>query len=71
MLFYTKSHVAVPSFLFTVGTVTGVIFAPLALLRHAGFLLAFCKSLQHGLHKSRALVAPKLLVGLLGLRGLS
>ncbi len=71
MLVYTKSCVAVPSFLFTVGTVTGVIVAPLALLRFTGFLLAFHISLEHGLHKGHALIAPKLLVGLLGFRGLT
>jgi hypothetical protein len=41
------------------------------LLRLAGFLLAFCISLEHGLHKGHALIAPRLLVGLLGLRGLT
>jgi hypothetical protein len=71
MLVYSISHVAVPSFLFTVGTVTGVIIALLALLRLTGFLLAFCISLKHVLHKSHALIAPKLLLGLLGLRGLT
>jgi hypothetical protein len=44
---------------------------PLALFRLTGFLLLFCISLEHGLHKSHALVAPKLLVGLLGLKGLT
>jgi hypothetical protein len=71
MLVYTKSHVTVPSFLFTVGTVTGVIIAPLALFRLTGFLLDFCISLEHGLHKSHALVAPKLFVRLLGLSKLT
>jgi hypothetical protein len=71
MLVYTKSHVTVPSFLFTLGTVTGVIIALLVLLRLTGFLLAFHISLKHVLHKSHALIAPKLLVGLLGLRGLT
>jgi hypothetical protein len=58
----------VPSFLITVGTVTGVIVALLALLRLTGFFLAFCISLKHGLHEGHALIAPRLLVGLLGLR---
>jgi hypothetical protein len=71
MLVYTKSPVAIPSFLFTVGTVTGVILAPYALLRLTGTLLAFHISLKHGLHKSHALISPKLFVGLLGLRGLT
>jgi hypothetical protein len=66
-----KSHVALPSFLFTVRTVTGVIVALLALLRLTGFLLAFRISLEHGLHEGHALIAPRLLVGLLGLRGLT
>ncbi len=43
----------------------------LALLRLTGFLLAFHISLKHGLHKGHALIAPNLLVGLLGLRGLT
>ncbi len=41
------------------------------LLRPTGFLLAFCISLKHGLHEGHALIAPRLLVGLLGLRGLT
>jgi hypothetical protein len=40
-------------------------------LRLTGFLLAFCISLEHGLHEDHALIAPRLLVGLLGLRGLT
>jgi hypothetical protein len=70
-LVYTKSHVALPGFLFAVRTVTGVIIAPLALLRFTGFLLAFHISLKHGLHKGHVLIAPKLLVRLLGLRELT
>ncbi len=42
---------------------------PLGLLRLTGFLLAFHISLEHGLHKSLALFTPKLLAGLLLLRG--
>jgi hypothetical protein len=57
--------------LFTVGTVTGVIIMLLALLRLTGFLLTFCINFKHRLHKGHALIAPKLLVGLLGLRGLT
>jgi hypothetical protein len=68
---YTKSRVTIPSFLFTVGTVTGVIVTFLALLRLTGFLLAFRKSLKHGLHEGHALIAPRLHVGLFGLRGLT
>jgi hypothetical protein len=71
MLVYTKSTVAVPSFLFTVRTFTGVIVTPLALIRLTGFLLAFHISLKHGLHEGHALIVPKLLVGLLGFRGLT
>ncbi len=67
----TKSHVSVPSFLFNVRTVTGVIVARLALLRLTGFLLAFHISLEHGLHEGHAFITPKLLVRLLGLRGLT
>jgi hypothetical protein len=44
---------------------------PLALLRLTGFLLVFYISLEHELHKDHALIAPKLLVGLLGLSGLT
>ncbi len=69
MLVYTKSPVAVPSFLFAVGTVTGVVVTFLTFLRLTGFLLAFHISLKHGLHEGCALIAPRLLVGLLGLRG--
>jgi hypothetical protein len=54
MLVYTKTRVAIPSFLFTVGTVTGVIIMPLALLRLTGYLLAFCINLKHVLHKNHA-----------------
>ncbi len=71
MLVYTKSHVAVPSFLFAVGTVTGVVVTFLLFLRLTGFLLAFHISLEHGLHEGHALITPRLLVGLLGLRGLT
>jgi hypothetical protein len=71
MLVYTKSLVAVPSFLFAVGTVTGVIVTFLTFLRLTGFLLAFYRSLKHGLHKGHALFAPSFLVGLLELRGLT
>ncbi len=44
---------------------------PLAFLRLVGFLLALRINLEHGLHEGHALIAPKLLVGLLGLRGLT
>ncbi len=71
MLVYTKSRVAVPSFLITVGTVTGVTVTFLTLLRLTGFLLAFCMSLEHGLDEGHVLIAPRLLVGLLALRGLT
>jgi hypothetical protein len=39
-------------------------------LRH-GFLLDFCISFEHGLHEGHILVAPRLFVGLLGLRELT
>ncbi len=71
MLVYTKSRVALPSSLFTVGTVNGVIVMFLTFLRLTGFLLFFYISLEHGLHEGHALITPRLLVGLLGLRGLT
>ncbi len=71
MLVYTKSHVAVPSFLFTVRTVTAVIIKLLALCRLTGFLVGLYIGLEHGLQGGHALIAPKLLVGLLGLSGLT
>jgi hypothetical protein len=40
-------------------------------LRLTGFLLAFCISLKHGLHEGHILITPRLLLGLLGLRGLT
>ncbi len=43
----------------------------LTFLRLISFLLAFYISLKHGLHKCHTLIAPSLLVGLLGLRGLN
>jgi hypothetical protein len=39
--------------------------------RLTGFLLAFHIILKYGLHEGHALIAPRLLVGLLGLRGLT
>jgi hypothetical protein len=71
MLVYTKSRVALPSSLFTVGTVTGVVVMFLTFLRLTGFLLVFHISLKHGLHEGHALIAPRLLVGLLGVRELT
>ncbi len=41
----------------------------LTFLRLTGFFLAFHTSLKHGLHKGHALITPRLVVGLLGLRG--
>jgi hypothetical protein len=67
LVMYTKSRVAVPSFLFAVGTVTGEVVLFLSFLRLTGFLLALHISLEHGLHKGHALIAPRLLVGLFGL----
>ncbi len=40
-------------------------------LRLTSFLLAFHISLEHGLHECHALIAPRILIGLLGLRGLT
>ncbi len=51
--------------------VTGVIVTFLAFLRLTGFFLAFHVSLKHGLHGGHALITPRLLVGLFGLRGLT
>ncbi len=41
------------------------------LFRLTGFLLANCISLKHGLHEGHGLIAPRLLEGLLGLKGLT
>jgi hypothetical protein len=71
MLVYIYPRVAVPSFLFTIGTVTGVTVTFLTFIRLTGFLLAFYISLEHRLHEGHALIAPRLFVGLLGLRGLT
>ncbi len=71
MLVYIQLRVAVPSFLFTIETVTGVVVTFLTFLRLTGFFLAFYISLEHGLHEGCVLIAPRLLVGLLGLRGLT
>ncbi len=71
MLVYTKFCVAVPSFLFTVRIVTGVIVMFLMFLRLTGFLLAFYISLEHILHAGHAPTTSRLLVHLLGLRGLT
>ncbi len=43
----------------------------LTFLRLTGFLPTFYISLEHGLPEGHALIAPRLLVGLLGLRGLT
>ncbi len=43
----------------------------LALFRLTGFLIVLYIGLKHGLHTGHALIAPKLLVGLLGLSGLT
>jgi hypothetical protein len=71
MLVYILLRVALPSFLFTIGTVPGVVVMFLMFLRLTGFFLAFHISLEHGLHEGHALIAPRLLVGLLVLRGLT
>jgi hypothetical protein len=67
---YTKTCVAGPSSLFSVGTVTRVMITLLVLLRLTSFLSLYI-GLEHGLHKCHSLVTPKLLVGLLGLSGLT
>jgi hypothetical protein len=43
----------------------------LTFLRLTGFLLAFHISLKHGLHEGHDLIAPRLLVGLIRVRGLT
>jgi hypothetical protein len=70
MIVYTKTRVAAPSFLFTVGTVTRVIVMVmlLMLLRLTNFL-SLCIGPEHGLHKGHTLISPKLCVALLGLSG--
>ncbi len=70
MLIYTKSYVVAPSSLFSVGTATRVILTLLAFLR-LNWFLDFCISLKHGLHEGHTLIAPKILVGLLGIGWLS
>jgi hypothetical protein len=64
MLVYTEARVVISGSLFTVGTVTGVIVMLLVPLRLTSFLILY-KGLEHGLHKSHALIAPSLLLGLL------
>ncbi len=68
MLVYTKTRVVTLSFLFTGGTATRVMVTLLLLLGLTS-LLSFYIGLKHGLHKGHALIAPKLFVWLLGLRG--
>ncbi len=68
MLVYTKTRDIAPSFLFTVRTATGVIVMLLMLLRLTSFLSLYI-GLEHGLHEGYTLIAPKLLLGLLGVRG--
>ncbi len=70
MLIYKITHVVAPCSLFTVGTSTRVILMLLVLFGLTSFL-CFCISLKHGLHEGHTLIAPKLLVGLLGLRRLT
>jgi hypothetical protein len=70
MLVYTKTRVVAPSFLFTVRTATGVIVTLLTLLRLTSFLSLYI-DLNHGLHEGYTHIIPKVLVGLLGLRGLT
>jgi hypothetical protein len=67
MLVYTKTCVVAPSFLFTVGSTTGVIVTLLALPGLTRFLSLYMGH-EHSLHEGHTLIAPKLLVGFLGLR---
>jgi hypothetical protein len=68
MIVYTKTCVIAPRFLFTVGTVTEVIVMLFTFLELTSILSLYI-GLEHGLPKGHTLIAPKLLVGLLGLRG--
>jgi hypothetical protein len=61
--------IVLPSFLFTVKTVTGVIVTHLMLLRLTSFL-SLLIGLKHDLHEGHRFITPKFLVGLLGLGGL-
>ncbi len=69
-LVYAKARVIVPSSLFTLGIVTGVIVTLLELLRLTSFL-SLNKDQKHGLHKGHAFNAPRRFVGLLGISGLT
>jgi hypothetical protein len=69
-LVYTKTRVITPIFLFTVRTANGVIVTLLTFLGLTSFLSLYI-GLKHGLHEGHTLIVPKLLVGLLGLRGLT
>jgi hypothetical protein len=70
MLVYTKTHAVAPNFLFTGGTVTRVIVMLPTFLRHTSFLSLYIGH-ENGLHEGHTLFAPKLLLGLLGLKGLT
>ena len=70
ILVYTETRVATLSFLFIVRTVTRVIVTLLTFFRLTSFLHLYI-GLEHGLHKGHTLIAPKLHVRLLGLRGLT
>jgi hypothetical protein len=70
MLVYTNTRSVAPSFLFAVGTATRVIVMLLMLLGLTS-LLSLHIGFKHGLHKDHTLIDPKLLVGLLELRGLT
>ena len=61
MLVYILSRVAVLSFLFIIGTVTGVVVTFLMFLRLTGSLLAIHINLEHGLHEVHTLIAPDFL----------
>jgi hypothetical protein len=70
MLDYTKIRVVPPSSLSAVRTATRIIVVLLVLLGLTSFLSLYIR-LKHGLNEGHTLITPKLLVWLIGLRGLT
>ncbi len=70
-LVYTKTRVTGPNFLFTVRITRRGVVALLALLTFLLFLKSFLNGLEHGRHIGQLLVAPKFLVGLTCVGGLT
>ncbi len=67
----SKTRVTGPNFLFTVGITRRGVTALLALLTFLLFLKPFLNGLEHGRHVGQLLVAPKFLVGLTCIGGLT